>query len=338
VSETAVVITTINPPTTAMRMLARGCAQHRYALVVAGDSSSPPDFDLPDANFLALSDQLATGFAFARACPTRSYARKNVGYLAAIRGGAQWIIETDDDNLPHPEFFLPRRRSCRVKTLGAPGWVNIYAYFTDVRIWPRGLPLTEVNEPVPAYDTLPTALADCPIQQGLANDNPDVDAIYRLVLPLPVRFRTDRRLALGGKSWSPFNSQNTSWHREAFPLLYLPATCTFRLTDIWRGLVALRIARESGWSLLVHEPTVWQDRNEHDLMKDFAGEIPGYLHSGRLATALDELALAPGAAALAANLRTCYRRLVELELVQPEELDLLEAWLGDLRGLGVPCA
>jgi len=233
---------------------------------------------------------------------------------------------------------LPRRRACRVKTLSAAGWVNVYAYFSDVRIWPRGLPLPAVNQPVPQFDSLPTADADCPIQQGLADDNPDVDAIFRLVLPLPVRFRADRRLALAGGAWSPFNSQNTSWHRVAFPLLYLPATCTFRLTDIWRGLVALRIARENGWSLLFHEATVWQERNEHDLMKDFAGEVPGYLHNGRLAAALDALTLTPGAAALGTNLRACYRRLVELELVEPRELELLEAWLADLSALGVPCA
>ena len=30
--------------------------------------------------------------------------------------------------------------------------------------------------------------SDCPIQQGLADRNPDVDAIYRLILPLPFSF------------------------------------------------------------------------------------------------------------------------------------------------------
>src|SRR5438270_335676 len=75
----------------------------------------------------------------------------------------------------------------------------------------------------------------CPIQQGLADENPDVDAIYRLAFPLPLTFRTDRRIALGGSAWCPFNSQNTTWTREAFPLLYLPSYCSFRMTDIWRS-------------------------------------------------------------------------------------------------------
>ena len=85
-------------------------------------------------------------------------------------------------------------------------------------------------------DRLAVEQVDCPIQQGLADENPDVDAIYRLVLPLPVQFETGRRIALKRGVWSPFNSQNTAWWPDAFPLLYLPAYCSFRMTDIWRKL------------------------------------------------------------------------------------------------------
>ena len=55
-----------------------------------------------------------------------------------------------------------------------------------------------------------------------------------------------------------------------YPLLYLPAYCSFRMTDIWRSFVAQRIAWENGWRLLFHGPTMEQERNVHDLMKDFA--------------------------------------------------------------------
>ena len=41
-----------------------------------------------------------------------------------------------------------------------------------------------------------------------------------------------------GKAYSPFNSQNTIWFKEIFPLLYLPVSCSMRATDIIRGLVA----------------------------------------------------------------------------------------------------
>jgi len=36
--------------------------------------------------------------------PYHHYCRKNIGYLYAIRQGADCILETDDDNLPLPSF------------------------------------------------------------------------------------------------------------------------------------------------------------------------------------------------------------------------------------------
>ena len=48
------------------------------------------------------------------------------------------------------------------------------------------------------------------------------------------------------------------------------------MTDIWRSFVAQRILQENDWAVLFHAPTVSQERNEHDLMRDFADEVPGY--------------------------------------------------------------
>jgi hypothetical protein len=103
------------------------------------------------------------------------------------------------------------------------------------------------------------------------------------------------------------------------------------MTDIWRSFVAQRIAWENGWSVLFHRPTVWQERNEHDLMRDFADEVPGYLHNDRIRKALEDLTLAGGPEHMGENLRRCYRALVALELVAAEELILLDKWIADLE-------
>ena len=179
-------------------------------------------------------------------------------------------------------------------------------------------------------ETLTRTEVVCPIQQGLADGDPDVDAIYRLLLPLPLSFQPGTAIALGAGSWCPFNSQNTTWWRDAFPLLYLPAYCSFRMTDIWRSFVAQRIAWANGWSILFHEPTVWQERNEHNLMRDFKDEVPGYLHNTAICEALAALNLKPGVAHLGANLRSCYEKLVEQRWVGEQELELLDAWIADL--------
>jgi hypothetical protein len=326
----AVVVTSISGPNRVLRELAEGSAARGHRFVVVGDEKSPTDFRLEGCDFYDLPAQYETGFRFARLCPTRHYARKNLGYLLAIRGGAALIAETDDDNVPREEFWAERHRVQSVPTNAGAGWVNAYRYFTDTHIWPRGLPLDRVRDEVTGFESLNVSDADCPIQQGLADENPDVDAIYRLVSELPQSFRRDRRVALASGSWCPFNSQNTTWWAEAFPLLYLPAYCSFRMTDIWRSFVAQRLAWEQGWSVLFHEPTVWQERNEHNLMRDFRDEVPGYLHNDSIREALASLTLAPGVERLGEGLMACYERLVEMSLVGREELPLLAAWLDDL--------
>ncbi len=248
----------------------------------------------------------------------------------AARQGAKIILETDDDNIPYADFGASRERCQSVPQVEDKGWVNAYKYFTDALIWPRGLPLDQVNCLVPDFDSLKIQQVDCPIQQGLADDNPDVDAIYRLILPLPLKFRKDRRIALGSGSWCPFNSQNTTWWKDAFPLLYLPTYCSFRMTDIWRSLVAQKIAWANNWSILFHEPTVRQERNEHDLMKDFQQEVDGYLRNYELGSVLESIDCDPGVDKISENLMLCYQKLIDHAFVDKKEMPLLRSWLSDL--------
>jgi hypothetical protein len=279
----AVVVTSIAKPNQALQALAQGCGDRGYQFIVIGDETSPPEFHLDGCQFYSLEEQYETGFKLARLCPTRHYARKNLGYLIARNNGASIIIETDDDNIPYKEFWNDRQRNQSASTVANSGWVNVYRYFSAANIWPRGLPLDRIKDKVPSFESLSVRVTDCPIQQGLANENPDVDAIYRLLLPLPQSFGSRRRVVLTGGSWCPFNSQNTTWWSDAFPLLYLPARCTFRMTDIWRSFIAQRIAWTNNWGILFHEPTVSQERNEHNLMRDFKDEMPGTCPTVRFA-------------------------------------------------------
>ena len=334
----AVIVTSISAPNRSLRALAEGVQEHGHTFLVMGDTKSPDEFQLEGCDFYDVERQRSTGLRYAELCPTRSYTRKNIGYLLAIRAGAPLIVETDDDNIPRPEFWGERQLMVEAPALDASGWVNVYSYFCDVTMWPRGLPLDAVHDQHPAFDSLAVTRSECPIQQGLADGDPDVDAVYRLLLPLPQNFRRDRRLVLRGHSWCPFNSQNTSWWPQAYPLLYLPAHCSFRMTDIWRSFVAQRIAWANDWGILFHEPTVWQDRNEHNLMRDFADEVPGYLHNREMGAALAALELRPAVEHLGDNLRSCYETLVRRGWVGEAELPLLEAWLADLSAIGLPSA
>lgn len=328
---TAIVVTSISAPNPALKEIARGAKAEGSRFYVIGDGKSPATFELDGAEFFSVQAQRETSLKFAQACPTAKYSRKNIGYLLAIRGGAEIIVETDDDNIPRPDFWAARHRSVSGRLAPSGGWVNAYRFFSKTTIYPRGFPLEELtSERENARPAAGTTTTSCPIQQGLADANPDVDAIYRMLYPLPLDFDKEEPLILPAGTWCPFNSQNTTFFLEAFPLLYLPTYCSFRMTDIWRSFVAQRLLWTCGWNLSFHSATVYQERNEHNLLRDFADEVPGYLNNARIAKELAALDLPSGTESIPENLVRCYDALIQLGVVGAEERPLLQAWIEDL--------
>ena len=333
---TALVVTSINGPNAALRELAAGCLEHGWDFVLAGDGKSPPDFSLEGCRYLSLEEQRDSGFFLGRICPERSYTRKNIGYLAAIQAGAEVIVETDDDNHPRKEFWTPRVAKVQCRPVEVDAWVNAYQYFSREFIYPRGLPLRHARDVGPAAGHYEAA--DCPVQQGLADIDPDVDAIYRMLFPLPFHFdEGDGPVLLRGGAWCPFNSQNTTFFARVLPLLYLPAWCSFRMTDIWRSFVAQRVLQANGLGVLFHGATVWQERNEHDLQRDFMDELPGYSNNARIREALLGIRLGPDDS-IRVMMEQCYEVLIRHGWVGRDEELLLQAWFEDLDAMPIQAA
>ena len=326
-SKISLIITSIAAPNAAMKIFAQEAKNRNINFIVIGDTKSPPDFAIQNCQFFSIADQDRSKFRLAKVLPKKHYARKNIGYLLAA--GSDIIIETDDDNFPKNEFWNKRSINVKAKIVGEEGWVNIYRAFSNIPIWPRGFPLEYISSSTPYLEKDQTELI-CPIQQGLADENPDVDAVYRMCRELPVNFDKRLPVAIGKNSWCPFNSQNTTWFRESFPLLYLPSYCSFRMTDIWRSFIAQRIAWTCGWSILFHNSTVWQERNEHNLLKDFEDEIPGYLNNAKMCGMLEDLDLLDGENNIIENLLRCYSMLCKNNFIGNEEMKLVEAWIGDI--------
>lgn len=332
-SKSLIITSIANDKHPVLNSFAVECKKRNLNFIVIGDTKSPADFKIDGCDFWSVDKQLTLPFELARITPTKHYSRKNLGYLVAIQNGTTEITETDDDNIPREEFWGEKQREVKSYAFENAGWVNVYHYFTKNKIWPRGFPLEELQNKQIDLSTLKLEAVNCPVQQGLADENPDVDAVYRLTYPLPLSFEIKTRLALGKNAWSPFNSQNTHWFKEAFALLYLPSFCSFRMTDIWRSYVAQRISWECGWSILYHEPTVWQERNEHNLMKDFEDEIPGYSNNFRICKELQELELKKGKENINDNLITCYQKLIDINVIGKEEMSILKAWISDISKL-----
>ena len=325
------VITTVQPPTSAVRRFCRALRRVPSQMLILGDCKGPRAYPLDGAELFALDRQLALPLRLPRRLPLNHYSRKNIGYLVAISRGAECIYETDDDNAPSADWRL-RNRTVQAGKVNGPRWCNVYRYFTDDLIWPRGFPLEQIapsrRKPVRATHVGPVI---SPIQQGLADGSPDVDAIWQLVLARPFRFASGASVALMPGVWCPFNGQSTWWWPEAYPLMYLPSFCTFRMTDIWRSLVAQRCLWAQGGAVTFHGREVVQRRNVHNLLTDFKDEVPGYVANERFVQLLEEQPLEAGAEAAGANLLRCYEKLVRHGILPREELPLVKAWLADLK-------
>ena len=332
----AVVITTIQPPTVGVIAIAEGVRELGNPVVIIGDMKSPDTWDCPGVNYLSYPDQLETKFALSSVLHANSYTRKMLGYLTAVTGGASWIRETDDDNSPYESFFseVPTEVQGRLPVRDS-GFINIYNYFTDRSVWPRGLPLNRVRNDS-GVTTVPAQVSGLLVFQAVANGDPDVDAVYRLTAPdtSDIRFDDAEPLIIPSGTWTPFNSQATTWPIALLPLMYLPATCSFRMTDIWRSYVAQRLMQGLDARLVITSATVFQDRNEHDLMRDFRDEIEGYVGYERFVSVLEQTGVSGGFDALLGDLRRVYEALIDAEFFTSDELPLLDAWIADMKTFG----
>jgi hypothetical protein len=289
-----IVVTSINLPSDQIKKLANIST---FQLLVVGDSKTSSDWYNENTIFLSVDNQKELSLKSLASVPFNSYTRKNVGYLYAIKMGAKYIYDTDDDNAPIVD--LETYFSYGTKEYGlqfdcqSPAIVNPYAHFGQPTIWPRGYPLTEISKS--HYNNyLSGPLKSSLIQQGVVNGDPDVDAIFRLTKSMQhkkINLTFDERapsLQIPLFRFSPFNSQNTLFHYEAFWALYLPKTVSFRLTDIWRSYWAQRLLWLLNGTVGFRGPSAFQFRNSHSYLKDFYEEEKMYAKTNELVEFLND--------------------------------------------------
>lgn len=325
-----IIITSINGITEAVRKYTEIEGWH---VILVGDKKTPSIETSPDSNitYLSVEEQRELGFRYYDCCPFNHYSRKNLGYLYAIKQNAKLIADADDDNIPYPDW--KESINCKASNLEivfAPNYVNVYQLFTDQFIWPRGFPLSALSDKSePKMEVRKNQ--KIAIWQGLADGEPDVDAIYRLVIGEPIRWKARAPIGLEKGVYCPINSQNTIWTVEAFPYLYLPASVSFRFTDILRGYIAQRGIWAMNSKVAFTSASVYQDRNVHDLMADFVDEIPCYTQIEKVISILDKTELT---GYIYDDFILMYRMLFKQGIVKHEEFNAIKAWNEDLRELG----
>ena len=326
-----IVITTINPKSEGIR---RFESFEDWKIVIVGDKKSPPIKSSRNLCFLSIEEQRNLGYKSFDLCPYNHYARKNLGYLYAIEQGAEIIYDTDDDNIPYlpyenwrmPDFVCERQYCSDHK------FINAYNYFSKELIWPRGYPLDEIHSDAISY-VRENRQVDIGIWQGLADFDPDVDALYRLIVnpkQKRVKFENRESIYIKKSQYCPFNSQNTLWNIKLFPLLYLPGTVSFRFTDILRGYLAQRCMWEIEMHLGFCGPTVYQKRNKHNLIDDFEKEIECYTKIKPIVNIVDKIELNDN---LCESLIKIYSELIFSGYIQKFEIHVINAWIEDIKNL-----
>ncbi len=327
---TSLVITTINKPNKNILSFDKNCKKKNWSFIVIGDKKTPKNFRLKYGKYYPVKDQKSLNFEFAKKCLFNNYARKNIGYLISFKNHKKTILETDDDNYPYKNFFNDKYKIKKAKVIKTKNrWINIYSLFMKSKIvcWPRGIPLNKIhNTKINLGESKNDKFF---LQQGVCEGNPDVDAIFRLInLRINIKFKKNFEVNTN-KSFVTLNSQNTVWFSEAFPLMYLPVTCTMRCTDIWRGLIAQRILQNDNRKILFFGTTMRQDRNDHNLISDFRQEIPMYLMDQEIQNHLLKLKLKKGINNYLDNLNICYESLIKKNIISDNEKLFLKAWTKD---------
>ena len=340
--KTKVVLTTIQNPTNCVERWAKLLPDE---IIAVGDRKTPSGWNSPGVKFLDITEQENTEFKLSALLPENHYCRKMLGYLEAIKDGANIIFDTDDDNEPYPDSWsngVPIPSSEHIASFvgsNYQGFVNPYSFYAPkgITAWPRGMPLQEIKCPhinlanlsADSSKTLGDNSSKIPIWQGLVDGDPDVDAIHRLVFGIEFNFQKKDPLVLPPGVFAPFNSQNTAWiDPHIFPLLYLPTTVSFRYTDILRSYVALTIMEKMDLSLGFTSSTAYQNRNEHNLMQDFKSETSMYLSTNDVMSSLCKITSKEFS--IMKNLKLCYDSLEKMGITRLEESSRLDAWVSDL--------
>lgn len=273
-----IVTTTIYKPSEA---LIKYAAMKDWTLVIAGDLKTPHELyqDFHGAIYLSPSDQERLYPELSSLIGWNCIERRNIALLHAYKMGAEIVALVDDDNIPlenwGKDLMIGKEIECKVYTPAKYPLVFDPVGPTNYpHLWHRGYPLPWLhgkNEFTYKIEKVrPT------IQADFWNGDPDIDAICRCEHRPECKF-DPMCFPIATSVLSPFNSQNTFLAREVIPDYFLfPGT--ERLQDIW----AAYYVEAKGHKVVYGEASVYQARNEHDLVKDFMSEIIGYANTHKL--------------------------------------------------------
>jgi hypothetical protein len=263
-----IVTTTINAPTEAIELYD---SKKDWELIVIGDKKTPKDYHLANGLYVSPEDQEKIDSALSDAIGWNCIQRRNFGILLAYKNGADIVALIDDDNIPLDNWgknvLVGSEVECNYYEIDSlcfdPMAVTNYPH-----LWHRGFPLQLLSSR--NYGDSYSNKVKVDIQADFWNGDPDVDAICRMEHNPECNFDCSV-FPISSNVISPFNSQNTFIARKVLPDYFLYPHIG-RMDDIWASFHT----QAQGHTVIYQAPSVYQQRNPHDLTIDFNKEIIGY--------------------------------------------------------------
>lgn len=273
-----IVTTTINPPTEA---ILRFDAMPDWKLVVIGDKKTPPGYQLTRGLYVGPEEQEAYDRSLSDAIGWNCIQRRNFGLLWAHDMGADIVAVIDDDNIPYggwgQDLMLGREVSVLSYTTNLPAFDPVGAT-NHSHLWHRGFPLQLL--PKRNYSQVATRTMVPDVQADFWNGDPDIDAFCRMEHAPECTFE-EKYFPMAGSALAPFNSQNTFITGKLLKDYFLFPKVG-RMDDIW----AAYYVQAKGAQVVYGKPSVYQQRNVHDLVRDMRQEYLGYEHNLAIVQAL----------------------------------------------------
>jgi hypothetical protein len=272
-----IVTTTINEPTIATKKFCKIAVEKDFTFVIVGDTKTPHESyrKLENSNIIYLSPEQQEDLykELSDTIGWKSIQRRNIGFVYAYDQGADIIATIDDDNIPYDNWGdnILINKEVEIDLFSHKSF-NVFDPISPTNhngLWHRGYPI----ELVPSKNDIEykgKTIRKILIQADFWDGDPDIDALCRLS-KMPV-CKFNQFNPFGSNQIAPFNSQNTFLSREVIPY-YAVLPHAGRMDDIWGSYIVQYYFPNS---VVYNKATVYQDRNEQDLVTNLENEVIGY--------------------------------------------------------------
>ena len=270
-----IISTSINPPTEAIRKFDN---LKNWTLIVVGDKKTPKNYKLKNGIYLSPQDQKKIDKKLSDILGWNCIERRNIGLVYAKKANAKIVALVDDDNIPYKNWgkniSIGKKIKAKFYKTSQPVFDPIYQT-NHKDLWHRGFPVDRLDQRENLKHIIKEVKVD--VQADFWNGDPDIDAIARIMSKPKCDFNK-KLFPFYSNKISPFNSQNTFLDASLLKHNFLFPD-QGRMHDIWASYYLQYVKKIN---VIYSEPSVFQNRNLHDLSVDLKNELIGLKYSSAI--------------------------------------------------------